>query len=541
MKAANKHAINILATGLIVLTLLSIALFWARKVCQAFMYEELVVYRSGKVIISPSGLVPELDNDPNAVRKSRIDAYIGDAAVYYGFGLMTGLHPAINQLLDSAFYYEAKDPETERLTRHLLYLDKDSGLFAYCDVFRKPEKEVWSRKVRFYAGPKGVSETADKALGRFSNVLVPRWRWARGLLPSPFVLFDHELHRFFAIDLEQQTVTKGPSLPKDYRPVQIDSFDLRKNPGILTVDWRPPYRQETPQEQEEAEGRERKNEQRFRLDEYRRPSRNKRSDRSVPMVKLTGWNVLRRNILVLDRSGEAKLLDTGTLELIRTLGRVPVPPGQSRNDSASWLSDLYAYTVYPVGVEYEHAGTICGSVSREAFSMRVDIFDPNGRRLMSRGDDIEDAFEEAGGPLLVTIIYILENLQPAVLGLISCLAESPFEATAGHRALFVLPNSFVALLVRTCNAVLVGLSHRARFRWVLATIAFGLSAYITYRLTRPKITLVTCANCGKPRRPDMENCHRCGAKWLVPELTAPLWRVIDESPEETAAVMTNTE
>jgi hypothetical protein len=368
-------------------------------------------------------------------------------------------------------------------------------------------------------------------------------------------------------------VIQGPDLPKDYKPVRINSFDLRKNPGILSIGWEPPYRQETPEEQKQAKDRERENEQRFRLDEYRRASRHKRSARSVPMVKLTGWNVLRRNILVLDESGEVKLLDTETLELVRTLGRVPVPPGQSRNDSASWLSDLYAYTVYPVGVEYEHAGTICGSVSREAFSMHVDVFDPNGRRLTSRGDDISEAFEEAGGPLLATITYILENLQPAVLGLISCLAESPFEATAGHRALFILPNSFVALLVRTSgeqnfglrlllalliispsiilglllawwvrsNAVLVGLSRRARFWWVLATIAFGLSAYITYRLTRPKITLVTCANCGKPRRPDMETCHRCGAKWLVPELAPPLWRVIDESPERTAPITTNAQ
>jgi hypothetical protein len=444
----------------------------------------------------------------------------------------------------------------------LLYFDNDSGLFAYCDVFRKPQKEVWRRKVRFYAGPKGVSETADKALGRFSNVLVPRWRWARGLLPSPFVLFDHKLHRFFAIDLEQQTVTKGPDLPKDYKPVQINSFDLSKNHGILDIYWRPPYRQETPQEQKEAEDRE----SRRRLADlrhfgtYEAGRGPQRSARSVPMVKLTGWNVLRRNILVLDRSGEVKLLDTGTLELIRTLGRVPVPPGQSRKDSASWLSDLYAYKVYPVGADFQHTGTICGSVSREAFSMRVDVFDPNGRRLISRGDDIGEAFEEAGGPLLVTITYILENLQPAVLGLISCLAESPFEATAGHRALFILPNSFVALLVRTSgeqnfglrlllalliispsiilglllawwvrsNAVLVGLSHWARFWWVLATIAFGLTAYITYRLTRPKITLVTCLNCGKPRRPDMETCHRCGSKWVVPELTPPTWRVVDE-------------
>ncbi|MHC4639315.1 MAG: hypothetical protein ACYTBV_17700 [Planctomycetota bacterium] len=93
--------------------------------------------------------------------------------------------------------------------------------------------------------------------------------------------------------------------------------------------------------------------------------------------------------------------------------------------------------------------------------------------------------------------------------------------------------SFVPELTRPLwrvhrNAVLVGLSQRARFWWALARAAFGLSAYITYRLTRPKITLVTCVNCGKLRRPDMETCHRCGAKWLIPELTPPTWRVVNE-------------
>jgi hypothetical protein len=77
------------------------------------------------------------------------------------------------------------------------------------------------------------------------------------------------------------------------------------------------------------------------------------------------------------------------------------------------------------------------------------------------------------------------------------------------------------------DAVVVGLSKNARLYWVFGTLAFGPVAYITYRLTRPKMTLVTCQNCGKPRRPDMDKCHRCKSGWHVPELTPPLWRVLD--------------
>jgi uncharacterized paraquat-inducible protein A len=77
------------------------------------------------------------------------------------------------------------------------------------------------------------------------------------------------------------------------------------------------------------------------------------------------------------------------------------------------------------------------------------------------------------------------------------------------------------------DAKLIGLSSRAGKLWIAGTIAFGLPAYITYRLTRPKETLVTCQNCGKMRRPDMERCHRCGSKWEMPELTPPNWRICD--------------
>jgi len=77
------------------------------------------------------------------------------------------------------------------------------------------------------------------------------------------------------------------------------------------------------------------------------------------------------------------------------------------------------------------------------------------------------------------------------------------------------------------DAVIIGLSHNARRFWLAGTLVFGLPAYITYRLTRPKITFVTCTNCGKPRRPDTDICHRCGSKWEVPELTPPAWRVLN--------------
>jgi hypothetical protein len=76
------------------------------------------------------------------------------------------------------------------------------------------------------------------------------------------------------------------------------------------------------------------------------------------------------------------------------------------------------------------------------------------------------------------------------------------------------------------DAFQMGLSKQERTLWTLGIFALGLPAYVTYRLTRPTVALVTCANCGLGRRADFEKCQRCGAPWVVPELTSPAWRVL---------------
>ena len=153
--------------------------------------------------------------------------------------------------------------------------------------------------------------------------------------------------------------------------------------------------------------------------------------------------------------------------------------------------------------------------------------------------------------------YLIESLHPPALTLASFFTAYSFEAGATHRALFLMPNSFVALqrdreaslfvqflwallfmvpallfagflawrVVR--DAEVVGLSRRARWLWLLGTIAFGLPAYITYRVTRPRAALTRCRNCGEFRSVEMETCHRCGSGWDVPHLDAPRWRIVD--------------
>ena len=85
MKSANKYIGNVLAVGFVTLTILSTLLFWARKTCQAIFYES--VSAGERVEIQPSGLLPELDSDPNVVFQSSIEAYIGDDVASQSLGI----------------------------------------------------------------------------------------------------------------------------------------------------------------------------------------------------------------------------------------------------------------------------------------------------------------------------------------------------------------------------------------------------------------------------------------------------------------------
>ena len=72
MKNHNKYIISVFATGFLTLIILSVLLFWTRKVCQAIIVEDLIVDKEGIIKIQPSGLLPQLDKDPCVVAKSSI-------------------------------------------------------------------------------------------------------------------------------------------------------------------------------------------------------------------------------------------------------------------------------------------------------------------------------------------------------------------------------------------------------------------------------------------------------------------------------------
>lgn len=556
MKLANKYFVNVLSVGFVTLVTLSVLLFWGREACQAFLYSDILDKPLGYVDISPIALTPDLDSDPNVVQKSHITASMSEAVVFSSLGFWQNIYSLERGDLGRFFiYHSIKDSEN----KNIIIFDKRLGQFVCYEAFK--ERGQWVKKVIAYAGPKGVSKTADKNLGRFTKPIRGQWK------PDPlregnrlcFMFFDNKLRNFFQINFERAEIITSPKVPEGYRLVQIsrngklEKGQRQGEKAIQDFMWEPPLRIATAQDK--IEGR-----------------RIFVTDSDGQRVGLAS---VEKNIstyyskefsLVIDGAGEIRRLDNETLELSEPIAYLSSPLVFGRGEPVG-PRDVFAYEVSPFVRDGQFSGTILCSVSKEAIGLRIAVFDKDGELIENEGANVLNSSNKAGGPLLFVIEYLLENLQPAFFSMTSYFTANCFEATSGHRALFVLPNSFVGMIRRDSgdsvigrflfvlfivlapslilgiglarlvrkDATVIGLSKRAKRYWTIGTILFGISAYITYRLTRPKETLVTCQNCGKLRRPDMLACHNCGGKWQITELTAPAWRVIDEAGKQVAS------
>ncbi|MFB0554947.1 MAG: bL32 family ribosomal protein [Phycisphaerae bacterium] len=581
---ALNYPVKVFATGFVVLTLLSIPLFWFRFFCQTSLSVNMPRDAKG-IYIRPSGLVPpELEDDPNVVIHSIVSASI---------------HSELPQSLGIFDYFIARFPGERRSNvyffsseRDCMYFDKKTGQIVrfYTDKQTMPDKTTREKIVQLYIGPEGVSETPGRTLGRFIEPIIDRGS------ARDFILYDKKLRCFFKINFNQRAVIKGPKIGKNdrrHKPIQIGLLD-KTTFELSHLNWSPPQIK-VPDED---------------------PNKTGNSQTELKPIIPTGYHCdAGPYLLVLDETGRIDLLEKETLEFVKrtpefpgVAGRLPAPETYFGSKSIVRPRDLLDYEVMPLfltkyffenpeevrmtfgdlsyifkrspaRVERKYLGMFAASLSRDGTAMALAVFDEKGKMIeydhtklpKQEGLRIPSVrsryvrsskavfFGAPWSPALTIGKYLAENLHPPILSVASYFTASAFEADAAHRALFFLPNSFVAMKGRehlenfaerfmsalglilpsiilsiwlawrvSKDAVVVGLSENARAYWIIGTLAFGLTAYITYRLTRPKITLVTCPNCGKMRRPDMPKCHRCKSDWLVPELVPPAWRVVDK-------------
>jgi len=552
-KSDSNRFMTTIATGFTVLVLLAIPLYVGRYLCNG----SLATKMDAKANVSPSGLLPsKIENDPNVDNHSEASSSIDFGYHYRGI---------VHNLLGRSCYYELSNyfkaspyilenlgiTEYFRFKKrgirdiyyprgsfvkpiYLFHIDNVEGQFIYrcisIDSSNDKHTWVWKDATVLYFGPKGISDVPNNKIGRFGSPTVYAYIEStsyRRDSPPRCVVYDANSRCFWAIDFNNQTVHKGPNL-LDYIIHPFDIGLFAKSDVSYTGFSRP---------------------RGYRL-----------------RLQFTDYSSIS-HLPIVDESGQINFLDPNTLELHRPAGSLPRPKTLFGRASSKPI-DLLDYDVDLVAIAYynkytipsktkgEYLGLVAGSLSRQGMWTSIAVFDKDGKKIKS-ADSKSTFFNMPGGPALSITKYIFESLHPPVLTLASFFTSYSFDARSAHRALFLTPNSFMAmardyegnifntflivLLLMlpgilfaallgwrvTRDATILGLSRNAKRFWLTGTLVVGLPVYITYRLTRPKITLVTCANCGKPRRTDTGICHRCGSKWDVPELKPPAWRVLN--------------
>ncbi len=567
MKTTTNYGIRVLATGVMVLVFFAIPLYWGR-----FFADLLTSARmppeARRIEISPSCLLPEaIENDPNADRPSRTVAEMDPAALPRTLGVS---HYVLSRLPGgqrSDIFYYSNDGAW-------MYFDRSTGQIVFRDTHRE-EREgrlpVERQTPTHYAGPDGVSQTPDENLGRFRDpVAVPAGA-------GRHILYDRKLHRFFAIDREMMTVTAGPDLDGTAlrRPLKFRS-DLI-GPSLY---WQAPRERVLEESQEEGAS------PRYRYRYTLRFATSGYRSRYLPVIDAAGRiEVLDQQTLELLEGAALKglLPEPHTLYgrgsrrperlldyCVQTIELGPdyeyaglIAAGVSRQGTAMALGVFDANGVL-VSSGLTRAMPYSKKAQLVSASLGLDDAVPDLPPRQSHWMSSARAalFQVPWSPALTLFRYCLENVHPPMLTVMSFVVAHRIEAGASHRTLFLVPNSFAAMqrdltdqsliaqffsamviilpgillavfltwrVVR--DAAVLGLSKSTRSRWLLGTLAFGLPAYITYRMTRPAMGLVTCANCGRARRADRQRCHLCDSPWETPELTPPAWRVRDERAE----------
>jgi hypothetical protein len=507
-------------------------LSWGRFLCDALLLE-CMPGDALRVEISPSGLLPdEVETDQEAVQHSMAAAWIGGQ--FWGDRLilqtLSGFRTAHCLLVHLGIVDDLRRMEP---------LDDYAGYCQYADYYQwynhrrlrfdEAKGQVYYDTHPSYIGPEGMSGISYReALGRFTAPLV-----------GAGALYDGGSKCFFAFDLERRVVHKGSKQTNaEEVPVEIGMPFLCKS-FSCNIAWLPPCKD--------------------------RPYRTRQGYFHVSrLISIGPYKEVGRYLgtgcrylPVLYPSGRVDLLARDTLEITRGAGALPRPrtlfgtvPGEPRR--------LLAYRAVLVeGPGEEYAGMITASLAPQVVPLTVNVFDRYGKKIAEARTGTP--MEVPWGPAILIARYLFESLHPPILILASLLAPRSFEPGSSHRAVFLMSNSLVAQqrdretsfvfqflaallfllpalafsgflswrVVR--DAAVVGESRWTRRLWGLGTFTFGLPAYITYRLTRPRVALSLCRNCGQGRRVDRDVCHHCGDGWGVPALAPPAWRVTSES------------
>jgi len=486
-----------------------------------------------------------------------------------------------------------------------LYMDDSHWIdFVYDDMTKQvlvqqTEKhgDKETQTIAGYIGPKGYSSTKNPALGTFKRPLLmpPSGDHAKNNI-SYFSLFfyDPATRRFYRIEMNAERkfiskkvyftiamdsikVVEGPVQNQpDWAPVQIDHRLSRisdegpySNEGLymggLNIRWSPPYkviRQFRDSYADQYAG----------VDPNTMPDSEATKEKIIPLENVPIMQPLKKDFFVLHQNGRIDYLDGKTLNVVRYAGYLP-EVGFYKNSVSRRPRDMADYEAFgfydPNGV---YLGTVTAAVSRDGVMMAMDFYDAKGNLSAHKAVDKDFHFsnkpdyatgisllkDTSNGPSLLTIRYLMENMQPPLLRLLDMPAAEWMDPDERYSTFFVHPNSFIGLMKFEFDrlgfwmqllflmmpslaiggwlgvkarrkAALLGYDTTDKDIWFIAILAFGIPAYITFKLALPKERMVTCANCGNLRRVEFENCQFCKYDWQKTKTltTPPDWSVRD--------------
>ncbi|MBN2378094.1 MAG: zinc ribbon domain-containing protein [Sedimentisphaerales bacterium] len=560
MKLKNNYFIKIITVGLITLTAYLILLGLAQRTLKIITYETILRYArlNEALTFTPSQLTPDLDSEPNLATPSRLRAEIGEGAFLAGFAaidfLFNNQWPNVHRTYKKVSSYNEHTKETEIRNElsSLIYYDNSLKLFVYTSLTQQNNSA--------YAGPNGIAKSPDKKLGTFQNPL----SYCRNLTPQLFV-FNTNHSRFFRFNFDSMEFTQGPKLPPNQSCVRVGDFHDRHS---IYISWRSPTTEKYVDQSSNF------------YPTIRRSPSSRLPDKVLHEVNMEhNLQIVDCNfdnadfIPILQQNTRVSKLDPVSLTITDQLGFL-------EEKSSTSMDDILAYDLNFFFRDGQYLGMAAAHLNRNARKAMLILFNKDGsvmkippektardifktdkklfinRTGYARVNIFSIIDDQPGGPLILTIQYLLDNLHPPLLSLASCIRPNHFDAHTSECTILFTPNSLAANFNRyeninrfeevfaiflfhglalTFGAFLawrivrdarqLGLSRQSRKFWIIAAVTLGLPAYITYRLTRPAITRVTCPNCGRLRRPDQPNCANCNAPWLLPDLIPPTWKV----------------
>lgn len=533
----------------ITLIAFGIITFWPRTISSMIMLSLNEEFAGNSRTISPTGFIPEIDNEPNAYQKSSI---IVRANLSESAGLSLGLPDYFMQVVSENYRLRNITQKCHQGTIEDLYyyydMDQKVFVFGYKLKSKRTSLETWHFEPRFYAGPDGVSSKLDKSISRFAEVEVYVNKFGKTISA-----YDRQTKKLYHIDVFNKTVKQ--SLPLEKEIIGFDSvWDVRDSKIFQW--WNSAYAKASPEQYNKAH-----------------PSMKKPDD----LVKIPdNIEPFLKDIVVLYEDGQIEMFDHQTLESKGLLGHLVTYQGGNVINAAPADVTGYSIRAYSKRTEngYDYRGLVAAAVTRDATRLVVAKYDKNGNQhrpwvTYNRDFDFDtpNSVTFPGGPALVTFRTVFENLNPFIFNVITIFTADDIAAGPAWRAMFIQPTSTAAWLVRNLNysdakffkALLVffvispslviglfcaraigknasrtGLSKSARWFWRITAVLFGIPALITYHITRPAYNMVTCVNCGRLGRADMDRCHNCSTPWPGPGKTTPDWHVI-EPPQETIA------